>query len=126
MTKTKHNYIFNGRLEFNQNAEYEVHDPGGYIYNISKLLNKVYLADNNYIEFRIMDRCKIVFAELGRLKRNVNIENGLEGYFIDVYDLDSALFDNCSRLVEIAIVTNIDAIADEQGDIVYGQKQIAK
>ena len=122
----KQNYIFEGKLEYNEDAKYEIQSSKGYVYNITKLLDEVYHANNNYIEFKIMDGCKTIFTEQGKLKRYVNIDNGLEGYFIDVYDLESALFDNCGRLVEIAIVTNIDALADEQGDIVYGQKQIAK
>ena len=105
MNKRQGSYTYDGKLIYNDNAEYEVLHHIGKT-NISKILNKIYQADDNYIEFRIIDGCKIVFAESGRLKRNINIENGLEGYFIDVYDLESALFNNTGQYLEIAIFYN--------------------
>lgn len=119
----KQNYIFNGKLEYNDDALYEIHSPGGVVHNISRLLNKVYLADNNYIEFKIMDGCKTIFSELGNLKFKNNPDNGLYDYYIDVYNLEEVLFNHTGEFLEITVYTGA---LIEQGDISYDRKQIAK
>lgn len=96
----------NGKLIYNDNAEYEIHTHRGIVHNLSTLLNRVLQFDNKYIEITIMNGCKILFNEQGNLNIRPSLDNnanGICGYHIDIYDLGTVLFNNTFIDLEITI-----------------------
>jgi hypothetical protein len=118
MAKYKNIYVFSGIFIYNDLAEYEIHFSNGYI-NISNILNRVYNSNNNYIEIKIMNCCKLIYNEKGNLlKRKDN--NGILSYHINGCNLDLAMFNNVDEDLEITIY----AEAEETGDkYSYGKQQ---
>ncbi len=93
-----------GKLIYNHNADYELHSTGGMIYNISSLLRKVYYAEDNYIDIKIMNNCNLIFNENGNLYMKVIKRPKLSSYFILGEDLGSTLFNAVGLDLEITIL----------------------
>lgn len=102
---------YNGELAYNNNAEYELSTPGG-IVNISQLLDSIYYADNNHIEIKIMEGCKILFDESGFLLLKKDKSN-IYSYHVAGEPLEEKLFNNTDKILEITIFA--EALGDTYG-----------
>lgn len=101
MAKYKKTITYSGRLVYNQDAMYELHSPTEKI-NISELLNKIYHADNNYIEIKIMKQCKLIYQEQGSLLMKKD-DFGIFCYHINGLNLEYFLFNNVGEDIEITM-----------------------
>jgi len=108
MSKNTNKYIklhtYEGKLIYNDNAEYELLSPiSKSTINLSELLNTICYSYNNNVEIRILKGCKILFNESGRLLNNINKENGLLSYHVNSEDFESVLFYNTDEYLDIEI-----------------------
>jgi hypothetical protein len=98
--------IKNGKLTYDDNGDYILGSV-----NISKILDKIYYADNNTINIKIMDCTKTLFNEFGTLLRKKN-EDGFYSYHVLGNDLDLVLFNNTDKDLEITL--NAPALKGEK------------
>ena len=105
--------VFNGILDYNENADYVLESTQG-SFNISSILNKVYYADTNSISVKIMDGCKTLFNEEGNIYLKKD-QFGIYSYHIDGENLEQKLFNNTGKELEITILA--EALKGETYDL---------
>lgn len=117
----KQTITYNGSLVYDDLGNYQLIYPTGST-NISKILNKIYYADKNYIELKIMNGCKTIFNEKGNLYIKPD-DYGVYCYHIDGECLESVLFFNTDKDLDIEIYAEA---LDTQGDVKYDAEQQVK
>jgi len=94
-----------GKLEYNDDCEFELHMDNGVIINITNILDDIYsptsLKDSQ-VWVKIMKGEVILFDEDGALTRRVD-KDGIESYFICGNNLDLEMFDHTEEFLEIVI-----------------------
>lgn len=110
-----------GGVYYNNKAEYEIHTLGGDIYNLSNILNRVYFhPTSNYISIKILDlkTNKVIFYQSGVLTLQKSPITTLYSYFIKGKDLETVLFDNTHKTLEIDITLKGNIYANEAPDFI--------
>lgn len=94
-----------GRLEYNEDAEFELHMDNGEIINISKILDDIYsptsLKDSQ-VYISVMKGEVILFNEDGALVKKKD-EHGIISYHVCGENLDLCLFKNTEKILEIIV-----------------------
>lgn len=95
---------YQGKLVYNDQAEYVVVGDDGQQHCVSKILDKIYYSDqDNSLEIEIYVAGKLKHSESGILNRIKN-KHGFYSYHLGtLYDLDFILFKLVSRRVDILI-----------------------
>lgn len=93
--------IISGKLIYDDNAEYQLISPTGTV-NISTFLDKVYNSNNQYIKIKIMNCCKLIFEEQGKLLKKLD-QFGINCYHINSCNVDYTLFQEVDNDIEITI-----------------------
>ena len=117
MSKYKNSITYSGKLNYNEDEQYEQYiliSPTNII-NITSILNQIYYSPNNYIEIKITNGCKVLFNEKGNLLRRKNIEFGIYDWHVNGCCLGDVLFNWTENDLEIAIFAEIFEILDKQG-----------
>lgn len=112
----KHQAVCLGKLVYSDNGQYEIHNQNGWIFNLSKALNEIYMSKvSNHIGLKIMDGYKILFDENSNLYKNKNdFGQGKYSYSYFVEgngNLETILFDNTDKTLEITLFS--DAIGED-------------
>ena len=107
MSKNTNKYIklhtYEGKLIYNDNAEYELLSPiSKSTINLSELLNTICYSYNNYIKIKIFKGCKILFEESGKLIKNFDKHN-IFSFHVNSEDFESILFYNTDEYLDIEI-----------------------
>lgn len=120
MSKYKNTMTYSGRLVYNQDANYELTSPTDTI-NISEILDKVCNSSKKYIEVKIMNCCKLIFAEQGNLLKYKSYDTGVVDYHINGNCLGDVLFFNTGELLDVTIYADaLNGTGDRCG---YGKQQ---
>lgn len=118
MAKYKNSITYSGILKYNDSAEYELCFRNKKI-NISNIIDQVYHSPNNFIEIKIMNCCKLIFEEQGKLYMRKD-QFGINCYHISGCNLDYTLFQMVDEVLDITIYAEIL----KQGDkFRYGTEQ---
>jgi hypothetical protein len=92
-----------GKLNYSDNAEYILIQDDGNEINISKELDKIYMSDDNGVEFQVRKGVRLLHDESGLLIKKKN-KNGFYSYHINGYfDLDLELFNLVGERIEILL-----------------------
>lgn len=118
----KQNFTFNGKLLYDQNANYILHSPTSDI-NLSNILQKTFCYYDNVINIEIRKGYKTLYAEEGHLINEVSKHNILT-YHINGADLEEVLFNNVGEYLDIEIYSKRLVELVRQGEVVYGTEQI--
>ncbi len=101
-----------GKLVYNDDGKYELHTAEG-IFCLTDILTEAYYSDvSNRVNLRIMEGSKILFQEDSNIYRKTN-DYGIYSYYITGSDLETKLFDNTDKTVEVKLFA--EAVED------YGQ-----
>ena len=98
------NYNLNGigKLEYNDNAEYELHTELGVV-NISKVLDDIFDSGlRPQVDIKISKNGRLIFDEQGGLFLNMD-DQRVESYFVCSLNLSKLLFYNTGENLEITI-----------------------
>lgn len=98
-----------GKLVYNDDGKYELHMADGILCLSDILAEAYYSAASNHINLQIMDRDKILFQENDIIYRKPN-QYGVYSYFIAGNDLETVLFDNTDKIVEVKV--SAEAVVD--------------
>lgn len=96
--------VLTDKLIFSDLGQYEVHNTYGTIFNLSLLLDKIYMSDNNHLRIKIMQGCKTLFEEDGLLLKR-KIKNNFYSMHLSGLDLETELFNLVDESLEITIYT---------------------
>lgn len=106
--------IIVGKLKYNDDGYYEIHNERGK-FNFSKLLDKVYYSPKSYyINLCIMEGCKIIFNEDGGLYKRID-NDGINSYYILGDNLEEKLFNNTEK--NLYFIIDTEAVGGKD----YGQ-----
>jgi len=98
-----------GKLVYNEEGKYDV-EMLNEVFCLSDVLAEAYYsAASNHINLQIMDRDKILFQENDIIYRKPN-QYGVYSYFIAGNDLETVLFDNTDKIVEVKV--SAEAVVD--------------
>lgn len=90
-----------GKLVYNDDAEFEIHDDTGII-NITQLLDGIYKSENKLIFVEVMKANSLLFQEDGGVCIKPDEQNVMCHYICGV-NLDRIFWDNTDEYVEITI-----------------------
>lgn len=104
MAKQKKTKTYNGKLIYSQDAQYILISPTATT-NISKILDQICESKglDNICTVKIMDCCKLLFEESGRLLKYKSYDSGVVDYHINGNCLGDLLFDSTDLDLEITI-----------------------
>lgn len=120
MSKYKNTVTYSGKLLYNDEAQYGLQFPSGLV-NISEILDKVCNSSKKYIEVKIMNCCKLIFAEQGNLLKYKSYDTGVVDYHINGNCLGDVLFFNTGELLDVTIYADaLNRTGDRCG---YGKQQ---
>lgn len=101
-----------GKLVYNDDGKYELHIEDG-VLCLTDILTEAYYSDvSNRVSLRIMEGNKILFQEDSNIYKKPN-DYGIYSYYITGNDLETKLFDNTDKTVEVKLFA--EAVED------YGQ-----
>ncbi len=92
-----------GKLVYNDEGKYEIHNSKGKIFYLSNVLDEMYYS-NSLMSLRIMQTNKLFFNERGRLYMRRNAHS-YYSYFVNGEDLESTLFDNVGEFIYVTLTS---------------------
>ncbi len=92
-----------GKLIYNEEGQYKIGN-----FNFSRFLDYVYYSQrSNQIGIKILtDNYRIIFDKNSTIYRRKN-DYGLYSYFVEGSDLETVLFDNTEKIVQITILSEV-------------------
>lgn len=91
-----------GKLVYNDDAEFEIHNDTGII-NITKILDSIFESQLRPLVYVKVEKCgKVLFEEDGRLTINID-KFGINCFYICGLNLDLLLLDYENEVLEITI-----------------------
>ncbi len=94
--------IFTGKLVYNDDGNYELHNDEGIFY-LTDALNEIYYSRNNHLSLRIANGNKLLFNEDSTIYKKIN-KYGIYSFYICGADLETVLFNNTDEIVDVVIM----------------------